>query len=120
MTHPLAGRRILILEDEFLVALAAAQSLEDAGATVIGPAYRIAEALELVAAGDIDLALLDINIGGAVSDEVAAALKADGVPVVYATGYGEGMAGSGAAHVLDKPYTDEAMITALTRALDEA
>ncbi|MCU0790703.1 MAG: response regulator, partial [Nitratireductor sp.] len=89
MSERLSGKRILVLEDDFLIALEASEALEHFGATVIGPAHDIDTALELVRSNAIDAALLDINIRGSLSLPVAAALEEKGVPVVFATGYGD-------------------------------
>jgi DNA-binding response OmpR family regulator len=83
-----AGPRILIVEDEFLVADHIAMSLEDLGYAVIGPVATVAEALGLVAGGPIDGAVLDANLDGVSSAPVAAELTARGVPFIVVTGYG--------------------------------
>jgi DNA-binding LytR/AlgR family response regulator len=105
MTDSLSGKRILILEDEFLIALEASEALEQFGATVVGPAHDIDTALELVRSSAIDGALLDINIRGALSLPVAAALEKKGVPVVFATGYGDSFGTERQGAVIGKPYT---------------
>jgi DNA-binding LytR/AlgR family response regulator len=105
MSERLAGKRILVLEDEFLIALEASEALEQFGATVVGPAHDIDTALELVRSNSIDGALLDINIRGSLSLPVAAALEEKGVPVVFATGYGDSFGGGPQAAIIGKPYT---------------
>jgi DNA-binding response OmpR family regulator len=80
------GRRILVLEDEPLIALDLASTLEDAGWEVIGPAGTLAAAVRLLGGGDPDLACLDLNIGSETSHELARALRARGVPVVFVSG----------------------------------
>lgn len=105
MSGVLFGKRILVLEDEFLIALEASEALEDFGATVVGPAHDIETALELVRSSVIDAALLDVNIRGALSLPVAAALEEKGVLVVFATGYGDSLATGGHGAVIGKPYT---------------
>lgn len=117
MTEGLRGKRILIVEDEFIVAAMAEDSLMDLGAVIVGPAYRLAEGVRLAQTEAVDAALLDVNLGGERSDGVAAALRERGVPIVFATGYGEAMAGFG-ARVLDKPYTRDMLVAALTEALE--
>jgi DNA-binding response OmpR family regulator len=78
--------RILVLEDEALIALDLATTLEDAGWEVIGPAGSLAAARRLLDEGDPDLACLDLNIGSETSHDLARALLARGVPVVFVSG----------------------------------
>lgn len=82
------GRRILIVEDEYIIAADLAQSLEDLGVMVIGPAGSVADALALMADQPaIDAAVLDVTLGAEKITPVADALRARGVPFVFATGY---------------------------------
>jgi CheY-like chemotaxis protein len=84
----LAGRRILVVEDEYVLAADVAQALEELGAVVVGPAATAERALALVAGEDrLDGAVLDIDLGGERAYSVADALVARGVPFVFATGY---------------------------------
>lgn len=84
----LAGRRILVVEDDFFIADDFAALLEAAGARVVGPVATLAEALSLMkTAEQIDGALLDINLQGEMAYALADALRARGVPVVFVTGY---------------------------------
>jgi DNA-binding response OmpR family regulator len=80
---------VLIVEDEALVAMELTQILTAAGARVIGPVGDIESALALVEAGDIDRALLDINLGGRLVTPVASALSRKSIPFIYLTGYQE-------------------------------
>ena len=84
----LIGLRILIVEDEFLVADDIAMVLEDFGCEVIGPVPTIAEAVAVIKAEALDGVLLDANLDGVSSTEVAEALVARGIPFVVVTGYG--------------------------------
>jgi CheY-like chemotaxis protein len=85
----LAGLRLLVLEDEALVAMLIEDTLRDLGCVVIGPAGTVARALDLVAQETINLGLLDVNLGGGErSYAVAEALAARGTPFVFVTGYG--------------------------------
>ncbi len=83
----LAGRRVLVAEDDYVIADALCQELEAAGAEVAGPAPDVAAALALLAQGAIDAAVLDVNLRGEMAWPVADALLARGVPFVFATGY---------------------------------
>ena len=84
----LAGRRVLLVEDHFFVVEDMRLEFEAIGASVIGPAATVDDALRLVAATDqLDAAVLDVNLRGAMVYPVADALTARGVPFVFATGY---------------------------------
>jgi len=84
----LAGRRVLLVEDEMLVAMMMKDMLTDLGFSVVGPFSRIAEALPVASADDLEAAVLDINLNGELVYPVAEALVKRGVPVVFVTGYG--------------------------------
>src|SRR5690606_36623500 len=85
----LYGKRILIVEDEPLVAMDMAASLVAAGCEVAGPAGNLRDAKRLVADADFDAALLDANLAGSPVDELAAALARLEIPFAFATGYGQ-------------------------------
>ena len=90
MSEAFAGRRVLVVEDESLVAMLLETILEDMGCTPVGPASTVEEGLQLVAdEAPIDAALLDVNVAGRQVFPVAEALKERGVPFVFSTGYGE-------------------------------
>lgn len=84
---PLAGQRVLVVEDEFFQAREVKAVLEEAGAEVLGPVGRIAEAEELLARECPDAAVIDINLGGRPDFSVAARLRDSGTPMVFLTGY---------------------------------
>ena len=107
----LAGQRVLIVEDEALVAMELAQILTAAGAQVIGPTGDIDDALALVEAGGVDRALLDINLAGRPVAPVASALTLKAIPFVYLTGYQEADVEGGP--VLRKPASAAALLGAL-------
>ncbi len=86
----LQGRRILVVEDEPLVAMLIEDLLEAEGCVVIGPAPRVADALRLAATERLDGALLDVSLDGETAYPVADALKASGVPFAFVTGRGAG------------------------------
>lgn len=79
--------RILIIEDEPILALDLEQSLADAGFAIVGVATRLAKALELIECSDCDAAILDGNLAGVSSEPAAAALAARGVPFLVMSGY---------------------------------
>jgi DNA-binding response OmpR family regulator len=115
----LSGRRVLVVEDEPLVSMLIEDELRDAGATVLGPALSVADALRLVetaaANGGISVAVLDINLGGRHVAPVAERLAALRVPFLFATGYGDGCdtGGHGAAPTLHKPFGPQRLIIAV-------
>ncbi|SOH92648.1 CheY chemotaxis protein or a CheY-like REC (receiver) domain [Monaibacterium marinum] len=85
----LTGRRILIAEDEGLLALDMEFALIDAGATVLGPVIDVQDGLELLTANpDIDAAILDLDLRGNPVYPIADALRERGVPFVFHTGLG--------------------------------
>ncbi len=84
-----AGRRILLVEDDFLVALGAADLLEGAGCEVVGPAASLAAALHLIQSKSIDAAILDVNIAGQMVWPVAEELQRRGVPFLFLSAYPE-------------------------------
>lgn len=86
----LTGRRILIVEDEMVVAMLLEDMLEDLGYQVAATAARESEALAAIAAIEIDAAILDVNLNGKRSYPIADALIERGIPLVFATGYGAG------------------------------
>lgn len=85
----IAGRRILVVEDEALLAMQVEALLEEMGCTVVGPAADVSGALDLVHAGQFDAALLDYNLGGSFSVAVAEALVSRGIPFAFCSGYEE-------------------------------
>jgi PAS domain S-box-containing protein len=81
------GRRVLLVEDEALVAIMMRDMLTDLGFAVIGPVSNNASALAAVRASGVDCAVLDLNLGGATSYPVADELAERGIPFVFVTGY---------------------------------
>ena len=109
-----AARKILVVEDEALVAMLVEDALLDAGFAVLGPAATVEEALALLERETPDAVVLDLNLAGETSTPVADWLAARGIPYVIATGYGAtGLpAGHQDAMVLAKPY-DPAELTGM-------
>lgn len=89
MSYPmLAGRRLLVVEDEMLIAEELAERLNDAGAEIIGPIGWIDEAMAVAEqSGRIDAAILDVNLRGETVFPLADAMVARGVPLLFVTGY---------------------------------
>lgn len=82
------GRRVLVVEDEFLIAEELRESLEELGVEVVGPVSTVSAAVELIRSGaPLDGATLDVTLGREKSMPVAEALRLRGVPFVFLTGY---------------------------------
>ncbi len=105
--------RVLIVEDEMLVAMLAEDMLCGLGHFVVAVAGSLARGLVLAETSALDLALLDVNLSGQTSDEIADVLDRRGVPFFFVTGYGvDGVAPRHRGRpVLAKPY-DEASLRA--------
>ncbi len=114
----LVGRRVLLVEDESLVAMLAEDMLLDLGCEVT-VAMRLDKALGLVRSESFDIAVLDVNLGDARSYPVADLLHESGTPFLFATGYGQkGLEGSYRnVPVLQKPYQADPLEHLLVRLL---
>lgn len=115
--RPLDGRRILIVEDDFLVAQALRALLEDAGATVLGPIGWADEAVAFVEdkANVFDNAVLDVDLHGEKSYVIADALMKRNVRFVFTTGYGTDALEAGYADYprCEKPFDARTLFEAL-------
>jgi DNA-binding response OmpR family regulator len=98
--NPLQGKRILVIEDEYLVAQVVVEFLEEAGAEVVGPFGWVDDALAFIEShhSTFDAAVLDVNLHGEKSYPIADAFAANNVMFVFTTGYG--------ADALDSRYLD--------------
>jgi CheY-like chemotaxis protein len=106
----LVSPRLLIVEDSYLVLISVEAVCEDLGWEVIGPATRLDQALLLARTADFDAALLDVNLDGEMSWEVADVLTARGIPFTFSTGYDHATilpAHLANADVINKPYSLE-------------
>lgn len=83
----LAGRRILVLEDDPMQALDLSASLAEAGASVLGPVATLDEAGQLVSAGDCDAAILDLRLRDRNATALARRLLTERIPFIVYTGY---------------------------------
>jgi DNA-binding response OmpR family regulator len=83
--------RVLVVEDELLIAESLLANLQDYGVDVVGPFGTVTDVLRLLAANDspIDLTLLDVNLRGEPAFPIAEALRARRIPFVFMTGYSE-------------------------------
>lgn len=98
--------RVLVVEDESLVAMVLEDCLEALGYEVAASVANVDAALEVVRAGGVDLAVLDVNLAGSASYPVAEALDAQGVPYIFITGYGQAAIAENFRHRygLQKPF----------------
>lgn len=87
MTGSLAGKRILVVEDEYFIASDLKRALQKADAIVVGPVGDIDLGLSLVARDRLDAAVLDVNLEGTTSYPIADRLAAQAVPYLFLTGY---------------------------------
>src|SRR5215472_3308440 len=83
-----SGLRVLLVEDEIMVALLLEEMLGELGHTVVGPVARLQRALEMAQQEPLDVAILDVNINGSEVYPVAEALAARDIPFAFVTGYG--------------------------------
>src|SRR5262245_1623768 len=106
---------VLVAEDEYLIAEDLRLFLEGAGARVIGPVATKNEALKLIGNRRIDCAIVDINLRGDVSFDVARALLRLAIPFVFASGYSSTLLPAEFASVtlLEKPFTDTQLASLL-------
>jgi DNA-binding response OmpR family regulator len=106
-----ADVRILVVEDEAMVAMYLEAVLDDMGIQVVGPAPTIEDGLRLLDGGRIDAALVDVNLGnGGQGYAIAEVLAARDIPFAFVTGYGAG--------ALQGRYTDQAILHKPFRAHD--
>jgi PAS domain S-box-containing protein len=114
----LAGNRLLLAEDEALVAIDIKDLLVELGFEVVGPYSKVGEALAAVNNHDLNAAILDVNLGGELIYPVAERLMDKGVPFVFSTGYGAEVIDDRFAsyHVLQKPIQRQALENAFATA----
>jgi CheY-like chemotaxis protein len=108
MTH-FAGVKVLVVEDEGAVAIMIEDMLEALGCEIVSSAARVAEAREIAATADIDLAVLDVNVAGLPVFPVAEILRERQIPFLFSTGYGaSGLPTEFAGQpVLSKPFSEQ-------------
>src|SRR5579871_2999865 len=112
----LNGSRILVVEDEFIIAMEIQGSLEEAGATVVGPAYTVESALAMLDHETISAAIVDLRLGRDSATPVAAALAERHIPFVFYTGQPPGdpiRCAWPETGVLAKPASGEEIVQAI-------
>ena len=114
-----ADIRVFVVEDEALVAMNLEDMLMDLGCAIAGTAMQVEEAERMLGGLACDVAVLDVNLGGNMVFPLAERLRDRGIPIVFATGYGqEGLPEKWRGHaILQKPYTEEQVAEALMRAV---
>lgn len=115
----IAGKRILVVEDEPLIGMVLTDYLTDAGCIPIGPAPNLDRAMMLIREETFDAALVDGNLAGRSVDEIAVALTQRRTPFAFVTGYGREALPLGfqEAMIVEKPFTQEQVSGALERLL---
>jgi CheY-like chemotaxis protein len=119
-SSPLRDRRILLVEDEYLIAMSLQDALESAGSVVLGPAPSVDKAIKTIESeARIDAAVLDVNLGGVLAYPVADMLIARKIPFVFTSGYEDNVLRNRYAQVKNcpKPYLFRAMEEALVEAM---
>lgn len=118
----LAAARVLVVEDEPLVAIDVAATLSKAGCKVIGPAATLDNANSLVEKGDLEVAILDANLAGDSVDELAAELARRKIPFAFLTGYGPDCLPQEFRHapLVDKPFNPQQLLTVVQELLEQA
>ena len=112
-----SGSRVFVVEDETLVLFNLEDILDQLGCEIAGQAMRLEQAVNLAkSVGPVDVAILDVNIGGAPVFPVAQILSERGIPMLFATGYGrDGLPAEWQGHaVIVKPYSQQDVERALT------
>lgn len=116
MNELLAGRRILVVEDEVMLRVTIEDFLADLGCEMVAAAATVETAIALINEQVFDAALLDLNLNGDSSRAVAETLAARGVPFVFATGNrGDMWDGFRDRPVLRKPFRHDDLVAILVR-----
>jgi CheY-like chemotaxis protein len=118
-TPLLIGKRVLIVEDEYLVAMLIEDVLEECGCSVLGPFGTVDAALEAARTETFDLAVLDVNLRGIKVYPVAELLAERHIPFLFLSGYGDEAVPLGRStwKVCAKPFKTKDLIEKLHRAL---
>ena len=116
----LRDRRILVVEDEYLIATSLVDALENAGSVVVGPVPSVDKAIKTIELDPhIDAAVVDVNLGGVLAYPIADMLNARKIPFVFTSGYEDNVLRNRYAQVKNcpKPYLFRAMEEALVEAM---
>jgi DNA-binding response OmpR family regulator len=112
---PLAGLRVLVVEDDYFIADEICTTLRDGGAEVLGPSPDLQHGLDMVKRERVDCAVLDINLHGDLAFSLAGELRKRGTPSIFATGYDQSvLPGAFSDSVrLEKPINLNALLRAV-------
>jgi DNA-binding response OmpR family regulator len=118
----LVGKRILIVEDEMLVALLIEDFLTDLGCCTLGPCGSVANALVAARTESFDLAVLDVNLDGEMVYPVAEVLAERHIPFLFLSGYGNEAIPAGRSDwkVCSKPFRGADLVTMMSAALESS
>jgi DNA-binding response OmpR family regulator len=112
----MTGTRVLVVEDESLLAETLCDLLQDAGCEPVGPAATVAAALLLIDQGSIDVALLDVLLKREMSFPVAQALRQRGIPWLFLTSYQRQLPDDlGEPLLVEKPFSPTALVEIVRR-----
>jgi CheY-like chemotaxis protein len=89
LNENMTGFRVLVVEDQMLIAMEIEDALRDLGCMVVGPVGSVVPAVQLVQTQALGAAVLDVNLGGEQVFPVAEELQARNIPFIFTTGYGE-------------------------------
>ncbi|MBV8737026.1 MAG: response regulator [Alphaproteobacteria bacterium] len=122
MKAGLNGLRILVVEDEYLVASLIQDFLEMAGCVVLGPIARLAEAVHAAHSDSCDAAVLDVNLGGSLVFPVAEILSHRRIPFAFVTGYATGALPDEhhARPTIRKPFRKEELLALISDLVNSA
>ena len=120
--RPLLGLRLLVVEDDYFIALELCTALRAAGADIIGPMRDVQSGLAAIGREQIDCAVLDINLQGQMGFQIAAELRARDIPAIFATGYDNSTIPDELADVprLEKPVDLRALCRAVESSVSSA
>lgn len=121
MAKPLAGKRILVVEDEYFIASDLKRLLRTQDAIIVGPVGDLDAGLSLAASEPLDAAVLDVNLAGSFSYPLAERLGARSVPLMFLTGYDGWSLPEAYRDVprLAKPFSTDAALNMLERLCTE-
>ena len=123
MTGPspktLEGARVLVVEDEFFIADDIARGLRQKGAEPLGPVSTVRQAEQIVAAEQVDAAILDLNLRGECAADFVSRLAASRVPCLIVSGYGEDAVPELVSHLprMEKPVSASRVLDRLAEEL---